>query len=704
MLSRPCVVLNLARYAFGNISAANCGRGMTTMRSLLFTQPKESGLQKALSANPDAIVFDFEDAVPMPMKPDQRVAVTKALRTMRDFCNAGVVLPPVYIRVNSLEYSSCLADDTEFLREAQAASASGEAVAISGIMLPKVSSSKDVLEFASRTRRFGAVSLIPIIETAAGVIRAHEIASSSSDIVALILGHMDLLNDLGATQSMEAIAFARNNVLFAARAANLQPLDTAYLFIKDIVGFEVECKKVREMGFAGKAVLHPSHVRVANKVFSPSQPELTWASQLLQVTPSMSPDDTKRGVWVMNGSVIGPPLISRALSIMRQAKTDSLPLPQSTAAVPVKPVLFSGGMRPHDLQQHARLVSPLRITISAGMVQTWLCSFFEMSPLQTSEHLASMIGLPSCPVPYTLIMTLTLAMSVIRYSENALLHLSVEDVQMHQPVFAGDTLRNEVVILSARNTTKDSACIVRSLHVSFNQHDDLVCSAIKVTMFPASLQLGSPAESSSAEAISALRLLPPMAGSTWWHKAASAAELGSYHPLSSGSIILHRVIKIFGSDEHRALVNLLRVTNQHHVNPLQFRPSELLVAGPLSVSAFFSSALIDLGPSLQHRVHYAYNFNKVNIGDVLGALTYILSVTPVPGGDLEEVATITLGVKNVDVEMLGAAATSVKPLCNDPAYLPRPSELETFCELHAPELLHKVVMRASHTIIRQRPQ
>ena len=46
------------------------------------------------------------------------------------------------------------------------------------------------------------------------------------------------------------------------------PIDTSYLNFKDIDGFKRSCKIVKDLGFGGKACIHPNQIEISNEIFN----------------------------------------------------------------------------------------------------------------------------------------------------------------------------------------------------------------------------------------------------------------------------------------------------------------------------------------------------------------------------------------------------------------------------------------------------
>ncbi len=241
-------------------------------RSVLFTPGiSERMIEKARGLGSDVLVLDLEDAVAASEKDTARIIVRAALD--RPFpC-------PVYVRVNGMD-SGLTGADLEAV----------VCPALAGVFLPKAESAEQVAEFEELISESelragleqGTLQLIPIIETARGVLRAAEIARSSG-VRLLALGGVDLVRDLGIPFGLTAdLSHVRFLVALASRAAELGgPIDTVYPILGDDEGFSADARAAKAMGFQGKVVIHPAQVRLANTTFGPSEEELARAREVV---------------------------------------------------------------------------------------------------------------------------------------------------------------------------------------------------------------------------------------------------------------------------------------------------------------------------------------------------------------------------------------------------------------------------------------
>jgi hypothetical protein len=164
-------------------------------------------------------------------------------------------------------------------------------------------------------------------------------------------------------------------------------------------------------------------------------------------------------------------------------------------------------------------------------------------------------------------------------------------------------------------------------------------------------------------------------------------------------LLVHRLVKGFEPSEVRSLCSLIRVTNAHHINDQRFEHEDIVVPGPFVLAATCAGAVNDLGEILAEELVCASNVNPVNLRDLVCAVSYVLSVEPVPGRPGLECATVkTLGLKNVDPELIADAAWP--PALFDPRLL-RAAEIEERCMEDLPELQHRVACQLTRRILRR---
>ena len=228
------------------------------VRSVLFLPASNPrAIAKAREAGADLVVLDLEDAVKTDDKEGARAAAVDAVATPW--------LMPVAIRVNGV--------GTEWH------SLDLNAVATSNanlIVLPRATSAHLTGNLAAAVSK----PVLAMIETAAGVLAAPEIAAASAGLIA---GTNDLRADLRLPldASREPIATALQLIVLAARAAGVAAFDGVFNKLDDVTGFEGEAEDGRRLGFDGKSLIHPNQIAPCHRAFAPTPAEIERAEALV---------------------------------------------------------------------------------------------------------------------------------------------------------------------------------------------------------------------------------------------------------------------------------------------------------------------------------------------------------------------------------------------------------------------------------------
>ncbi|AEG14931.1 CoA ester lyase [Desulfofundulus sp. TPOSR] len=245
------------------------------LRSFLFAPASDlRKVDKALSLDADAVILDLEDAVAVSEKVRARSLVLDVLGRMN---REGI-----YVRVNGVNTRWIVGDLMAVVGGRPA-----------GIMLPKAEDAEEVRRvdwlIGQLEREYGLpageMELIPLVETARGVMNAYEVATSCPRVKRLAFGAVDYTLDIGISLTGQGteIFYARSHLVVASRAAGIEgPIDTVYPNIKDEEGLAEECRLVRSLGFAGKLVIHPAQLGPVNEIFSPTPREIDYAAKVAQ--------------------------------------------------------------------------------------------------------------------------------------------------------------------------------------------------------------------------------------------------------------------------------------------------------------------------------------------------------------------------------------------------------------------------------------
>jgi citrate lyase subunit beta/citryl-CoA lyase len=238
-----------------------------TLRSLLFAPGNHARrLEKVGQFGSDAIVLDLEDAVANAEKIGARASTRAALPTYLE----NVVV----VRVNGV-HTGLMEGDIEAVLCSE----------LDCIMVPKVENVETLRAVDSLVGRLeqereipkGQIRLLPLIETALGLVRCEELALSAPErVVTLVFGLGDFSVDIGVDLTREAteLLYGRSRVVVAARAAGMAPpIDGPYLDIHDLDGLVENTLLSRRLGFQGRVVVYPAQVDPVQRTYSELSPE-----------------------------------------------------------------------------------------------------------------------------------------------------------------------------------------------------------------------------------------------------------------------------------------------------------------------------------------------------------------------------------------------------------------------------------------------
>lgn len=280
-------------------------------RSLLYIPGSSvKMLGKIASAAADAVILDLEDAVSIEEKDHARTNVAEALKTYAD---SGREL---ICRINAADTIWCYEDILAAVGES-----------LSAVVVPKADErflcAVDLMLTAAEQKAGlapGSIEIIPLFETSYAIANAYAVLGASGRITAVQLGAEDLTRDMGIERTREGTEFlyARQCLAVAARARNLDVLDTPYTDIRDLEGLEADTRLVKSLGFTGKTCIHPSHIETVNRIFSPSPEEISFARGVVEAYASAMAEG--RGACMYHNKMIDKPVAERAEKLLRKAE------------------------------------------------------------------------------------------------------------------------------------------------------------------------------------------------------------------------------------------------------------------------------------------------------------------------------------------------------------------------------------------------
>ena len=229
------------------------------VRSLLFLPASNPrAIAKARDAGADLVVLDLEDAVKPVDKQEARLAAVEAV--------ASEWRMPVAIRVNGI------GTDWHSLDLDAVARSKADLV-----IVPRAISAHLIHGVAEAVNK----PVLAMIETAAGVLAAAQIAGAAAGLIA---GTNDLRSDLRLPldATREPISASLQMIVLAARAASVSAFDGVFNGLDDPDGFLKEAEEGRRLGFDGKSLIHPNQIELCHRAFAPTAAEVERAKALVE--------------------------------------------------------------------------------------------------------------------------------------------------------------------------------------------------------------------------------------------------------------------------------------------------------------------------------------------------------------------------------------------------------------------------------------
>ena len=285
---------------------------MKASRSMLYIPADSPGmLQHAPIFGCDSILMDLEDAIAYTEKDSARLMAAYFLREF-DFKELFVT-----VRINGAD-TKFFEDDVNMIIPCRP----------DAVRLPKCNSEADIKladEKITEVERangmaVGTVKLHAMVETALGLENAFRIASASPRVSALTLGGQDFTADMGIQKTREGreLFYARSRIVAAAHAAHVDSFDTVWTDLNDKEGLFAEAKEIVELGFTGKACIHPSQIAPIHKAFMPAEKELRKAVRVVEAAEAAEREG--KGVISVDGKMVDAPIVARSAHLLELAK------------------------------------------------------------------------------------------------------------------------------------------------------------------------------------------------------------------------------------------------------------------------------------------------------------------------------------------------------------------------------------------------
>jgi citrate lyase subunit beta / citryl-CoA lyase len=273
-------------------------------RSFLFVPGnRPERFAKALASGADAVVLDLEDSVPL----QEKAEACDAIRA--HWSQLKVESSAILIRINSPE-SEWGKSDIEKLQHLSG---------LAGLMVPKCESAEMLHQVSNA---FPSVSILPIIESAAGYLNLRGIAQAKQ-VRRLVVGHIDFLADTGlqCSDDQQELNSLRFEVAMCSRISNLAPaVDGVTVSVDDDALIRRDTERSLRFGFGAKLCIHPKQIQVVHATLAPTIEQIDWARRVITAM-----EDSGGAAIQLDGKMVDLPVVLQAQRILSRIR-------ESTAA------------------------------------------------------------------------------------------------------------------------------------------------------------------------------------------------------------------------------------------------------------------------------------------------------------------------------------------------------------------------------------
>src|SRR5580700_9568256 len=254
--------------------------------------------EKAAGSAADIVFLDVEDAVAPDDKAQARKNIVQALNDI-DWGTKTMM-----VRINGLDTHYMYRDVVDIVESCPR---------LDMILIPKAGVAADVYaldmlvtQIETATKRTRRIGFEVLIETALGMANVEAIAQSSPRLEAMSFGVADYAASTRARTTViggvnrdsgvltdkdeqgnrqyfwtDPWHAAQTRMMVACRAYGLRPIDGPFGDFGDPDGFVAAANRAAVLGYEGKWAIHPSQIELANRVFTPSQSEVTKAIRIM---------------------------------------------------------------------------------------------------------------------------------------------------------------------------------------------------------------------------------------------------------------------------------------------------------------------------------------------------------------------------------------------------------------------------------------
>ncbi|HEY5640645.1 MAG TPA: MaoC family dehydratase [Dehalococcoidia bacterium] len=315
----------------------------------------------------------------------------------------------------------------------------------------------------------------------------------------------------------------------------------------------------------------------------------------------------------------------------------------------------TGGNYLEDFEPGRVIKHAVPRTVWDGDMALYIALYGDRRPLHCARDFAQSLGFEREPVHDLLVFHLVFGRAVPDVSLNSPANLGYADVRFLAPVYAGDTLRAETVVLGRRETSRPELGIVWVHTRGFNQRGEAVLQFYRWAMVnkrdPASEVEAEEPPDLPAQVRTEDLFVPPELDLSGFAPVVTGSE-AMWEDYEPGERIMHPQGLTLEDAEHQMATRLYQNNARVHFNELLQKKSRLgtrIIYGGHIISTAHCIAFDGLENALRVLAFNAgAHANPTVAGDTLFAWTEVLERIDLGRDDAGALRLRLVGVKNSD--------------------------------------------------------
>ena len=258
-------------------------------RSMLFVPAyNKKYVERSRTVLADTVVFDLE-AILAEQKSTARETLKEVYATSATFGASERV-----VRVNPVGTEE-FKKDMEFLKD----------IEVDGVLFSMIETKEQVLEAEKALNEFNPeLTMMVMIETPLAILNSPDICATSKKTEVYVVGSNNLANRLqiDIKKGSKAMFNYLARIALSAKAYGKTVIDGPHYDVHDEFACEDSTKDAFNIGFDGKALIHPIQVEYINDIFTPKQKEVQEYEEMISLYEEAEKDGKE--VIQYNGKLI----------------------------------------------------------------------------------------------------------------------------------------------------------------------------------------------------------------------------------------------------------------------------------------------------------------------------------------------------------------------------------------------------------------